>query len=100
MSRFKGKVIEAEIFGGSREKGVGVKIKGLSGFSFDEKELEKFLCRRKPSDKFFSTERKESDKPVFSDGLSDGKISGELVCEIFNEDAKNPEKSRFIGQSA
>ena len=97
MSRFKGKVIEAEIFGGSREKGVGVKIKGLSGFSFDEKELEKFLCRRKPSDKFFSTERKESDKPVFSDGLSDGKISGELVCEIFNEDAKNTEKLRFIG---
>ncbi len=97
MSRFKGKVIEAEIFGGSREKSVGVKIKGLSGFSFDKTELNEFLARRKPSDKFFSTERKESDKPVFSGGLSGGKISGEFVCEIFNEDAKNTEKSRYLG---
>lgn len=97
MSRFKGKCIEAEIFGGSREKSVGVKIKGLSGFSFDENELERFLRRRKPSDKFFSTERKESDKPVFSGGVSNGKINGELTCEIFNEDAKNTEKSRFVG---
>lgn len=97
MYRFKGKCIEAEIFGGSREKSVGVKIKGLSGFSFDERELERFLCRRKPSDKFFSTERRESDKPVFTGGFSNGRIDGELICEIFNEDAENPEKSNFTG---
>ncbi len=97
MSLFKGKKIEAEFFGGSREKSVGVKIKGLSGFSFDEKELERFLDRRKPSDKFCSTERKESDKPVFSGDISNGKTSGGFICEIFNEDAKNTEKSRFVG---
>lgn len=94
MSVFDGKRIKAEIYGSSRGEKVGVKISGFEGFSFDEASLREFLKRRSPSSAAFSTERRESDFPVFS-GVSGGKITGELVCEIKNEDVKND--GRFYG---
>lgn len=114
MSVFNGKRIKAEIYGASRGEKIGVKISGLDGFSFDENKLEDFLKRRSPSDKVYSTARKERDIPVFSGeitentgkitgeftdeitgeitneiagGFTERKIGGEFSCEIFNEDA-------------
>lgn len=65
MSVFNGKRIKAEIYGASRGEKIGVKISGLDGFSFDENKLKDFLKRRSPSDKVYSTARKERDIPVF-----------------------------------
>lgn len=66
MSVFNGKRIKAEIYGASRGEKIGVKISGLDGFSFDKNKLKDFLKRRSPSDKVYSTARKERDIPVFS----------------------------------
>ena len=103
MSVFNGKVIKAEIYGASRGEKIGVKISGLDGFSFDENKLKEFLKRRSPSAEVYSTARMERDIPVFSGeisseiacdtmskivgGVTERKIGGEFVCEIFNEDA-------------
>ena len=103
MSVFNGKRIKAEIYGASRGEKIGVKISGFDGFSFDEEKLKEFLKRRSPSAEVYSTARKERDIPVFSGeisseiacdtmskivgGVTERKIGGEFVCEIFNEDA-------------
>ena len=75
MSVFNGKRIKAEIYGASRVEKIGVKISGLDGFSFDENKLKDFLKRRSPSDKVYSTARKERDIPVFS-----GEITGKITA--------------------
>lgn len=95
MSAFNGRKIKAEIYGSSRGEKIGVKVSGLEGFSFDEEALREFLKRRSPSSSAFSTERKESDFPIFS-GVTNGKITDELVCEIKNEDVKKDD-GRFYG---
>ena len=103
MSVFNGKRIKAEIYGASRGEKIGVKISGLDRFSFDEDKLKEFLKRRSPSAEVYSTARKERDIPIFSGeisseiacdtmskivgGVTERKIDGEFVCEIFNEDA-------------
>ena len=80
MSVFNGKRIKAGIYGASRGEKIGVKISGLDGFSFDENKLKDFLKRRSPSDKVYSTARKERDIPVFS-----GEITGEITIENTGE---------------
>ena len=87
MSVFNGKRIKAEIYGASRGEKIGVKISGLDGFSFDENKLKDFLKRRSPSDKVYSTARKERDIPVFSGEITEntGKITGEFTGEITGE---------------
>ena len=87
MSVFNGKRIKAEIYGASRGEKIGVKISGLDGFSFDENKLKDFLKRRSPSDKVYSTARKERDIPVFSGEITEntGKITGEITGEIASE---------------
>ena len=83
MSVFNGKRIKAEIYGASHGEKIGVKISGLDGFSFDENKLKDFLKRRSPSDKVYSTARKERDIPVFSGEITEntGKITGEIASE-------------------
>ncbi len=103
MSIFNGESLRAEIYGTSRGEKIGVKISGLNGFSFDENDLKKFLKRRCPNGEIYSTTRRETDEPIFLNGIStddetDGKnlgksggktvkINGEIVCEIYNENA-------------
>ena len=92
MSVFNGKRIKAEIYGASRGEKIGVKISGLDGFSFDENKLKDFLKRRSPSDKVYSTARKERDIPVFSGEITDeitienaGEITSRITGEITNK---------------
>ena len=123
MSVFNGKRIKAEIYGASRGEKIGVKISGLDGFSFDENKLKDFLKRRSPSDKVYSTARKERDIPVFSGeitgkitgkitsritgeitneiagGVTERKIGGEFSCEIFNEDAEKSDLKKASGKN-
>ena len=127
MSVFNGKRIKAEIYGASRGEKIGVKISGLDGFSFDENKLKDFLKRRSPSDKVYSTARKERDIPVFSGeitdeitientgkitsritgeitneiagGVTERKIGGEFSCEIFNEDAAKSDLKKASGKN-
>ena len=123
MSVFNGKRIKAEIYGASRGEKIGVKISGLDDFSFDENKLKDFLKRRSPSDKVYSTARKERDIPVFSGeitgkitgkitsritgeitneiagGVTERKIGGEFSCEIFNEDAEKSDLKKASGKN-
>lgn len=111
MSVFNGKRIKAEIYGASRGEKIGVKISGLDGFSFDENKLKDFLKRRSPSDKVYSTARKERDIPVFFGEITEntgkitgeiasentGKITGEFTGEITNEIAGGVTERKIVG---
>ena len=55
------------------------------------------MNRRAPSASPFSTQRKESDKPVFVSGVSDGKTTGETVkAVIYNEDRRSKDYSSLV----
>ena len=104
MSVFNGKRIKAEIYGASRGEKIGVKISGLDGFSFDENKLKDFLKRRSPSDKVYSTARKERDIPFFFGEITDeitientGEITSKISGEITNEIAGGVTERKICG---
>lgn len=101
MSSYNGKKLSIEIYGSSRGEKIGIDIDGLAGFSFCEDELKEFLKRRSPSASSFSTARKETDEPVFLEGVIRGgeksEITGKIRSEIYNKDVKNDDKQKFYG---
>lgn len=82
-SRF-GKNLTIEIYGGSHEPEIGVKIRGLPiGTEIDSAELYRFMQRRMPGNSPFTTKRKEPDVPVPVYGISikDSAASPDASCE-------------------
>lgn len=75
--------ISFTIFGESHSPEIGVTVEGLpKGFAPDLDALQRFLERRAPGKSEFSTPRKEPDIAEFTEGLSDGVISGDRVTAI------------------
>lgn len=81
--------IELTLVGGSHETDIGMTLRGLpEGLAIDKRKLQDFLDRRKSGKYDFSTPRKENDLIIFEKGLDDGKISGEIVAKILNENTR------------
>ena len=84
MATHYGKNIDMEIFGGSHDPEIGVRITGLpKDFPVDLDALRAFMKRRAPGQNAYSTPRKETDEPIFSEGLDgDGRLTGERLCAV------------------
>lgn len=66
-----GNHIKCCIFGGSHEPEIGVEITGLPiGTQFDMEHLQRFLDRRAPGNSPFATPRKEPDRVLADQGIS------------------------------
>ena len=64
------------IFGASHAEKIGVKIEGLpAGSRIDLNKLQSFMDRRAPGKDRFSTARREPDRVIFENGITeDGQI--------------------------
>ena len=91
MSTHYGKNIDLEIYGGSHDEKIGVIIKGLPvGTKIDTEKLLSFMERRKPGQNALSTPRKEADMPVFTEGITDGVVTDNVVhAVIYNTNQKS-----------
>lgn len=86
MSSTYGNKIKISIFGQSHSEAIGVTIDGLpAGIHIDMDKLQKFMNRRAPGGKFYSTPRKEEDKPHFVSGLvNDITCGAPITALIYN----------------
>lgn len=83
MSVFNGRKLRLEIYGGSHESVIGIKIEGLSkGTAIDREALLIFMQRRAPGRDKFSTPRKEADAVEFIEGVENDTVTGEVVHAI------------------
>lgn len=75
-------------WGESHGRGVGVVIDGCpAGLPLDEKDIQKFLDRRKPGQSKFSTQRKEADAVEILSGTFEGTTTGTPISlMVFNKD--------------
>ena len=70
MSSTYGNNLRISIFGQSHSEAIGVVIDGIpAGERFDMDEVQRFMTRRAPGGRSFSTERKEADVPQIQSGL-------------------------------
>ena len=81
--------LKMEISGGSHEKCLSLTLEGLpEGRRIDAGLLRKFLDRRKSGKYAFSTPRREEDEVMFTEGLTDGVITGKIKAEIPNNNTR------------
>lgn len=82
--------IDIEIFGESHSSEIGLLFQGVpKGIEVDFEKINQFLDRRKSGKGAHSTERKEPDLPIFTEGLSDNSTNGGLIKAVIkNTDVK------------
>ncbi len=98
MSTYYGKHINIEIYGGSHDREIGIRAEGLpKGFSVDRNALGAFMKRRAPGQNSLSTPRKETDEPIFLEGLDEqGALTGTpLHAVIRNENQRSSDYSNL-----
>ena len=95
MANQYGNNLKLEIYGGSHDEKIGIKLTGFPrGMRADMEALQAFLARRAPGQNELSTPRKEADTPVFLSGLSDGVTDGnELHAVIYNQNKRSSDYS-------
>lgn len=99
MFCWKGNKISVGIFGASHASEIGVEMTNFPKEEIDFEELTAFLARRKASSGVFSTKRKESDIPHFTQGVEDGKIVGDTIrAVIYNENVKSGDYSNLYAK--
>ena len=79
------------IFGASHAEKIGVRIEGLpAGSRIDLNKLQSFMDRRAPGKDRFSTARREPDRVIFENGITeDGQIVSSNACAvIYNRNAR------------
>ena len=83
--------LHLEIYGGSHDEKIGVRIVGLpAGEKIDVDELHAFLARRAPSSTKYGTQRKEADTPHFLSGVENDTLTGELLeAVIYNTNMRS-----------
>ncbi len=98
MSKFFGERLKLEIYGGSHEKIIGVKIDGIEkGTVIDEEALAAFMARRAPGRDKFSTPRKEADAVEFLSGVEGGVCNGgEIHAVIRSTNQRSSDYSQFF----
>lgn len=97
MSIFRGERISLEIYGGSHEAVIGVRITGIAaGFHIDRTAIAEFMARRAPGRDKYSTPRVEADAVEFLSGV-DGDITtgGEIHAVIRSTNHRSSDYSRF-----
>ena len=98
MATSYGKHISIEIYGGSHDPEIGVRIEGLPrGFLLDRDALLAFMKRRAPGQNPWSTPRKETDEPIFLTGLDEeNRLTGEpLHAVIRNQNQRSSDYSNL-----
>ena len=91
MSSSYGENIRLTIFGQSHSPAVGVTIEGIpAGETLDLEELRRFLARRAPGQKAWSTARRETDEPEFVSGLTGNMTCGAPITALIrNADTRS-----------
>jgi chorismate synthase len=85
------KLFRFTTWGESHGPAIGCIIDGCPPLiSLDEKDIQKFLDKRKPGQSKFTTQRKESDKVQILSGVFEGKTTGTPISLIiYNEDMRS-----------
>lgn len=96
MFCFKGDRLQIEIFGASHSQEIGVIMKGFPKEHIDRKKLDEFLQRRRPLYSF-STERKETDEPIFS-AFTNDVLSENVKVVIKNSDIRSGDYNNLYGK--
>ena len=83
--------LHLEIYGGSHDEKIGVRLLGLpAGEKIDTDELRAFLARRAPGSTKYGTQRKEADTPHFLSGMENDTLTGEtLEAVIYNTNMRS-----------
>ncbi len=97
MARFNSERLSLEIYGGSHEPVIGMKLSGIpAGHEIDKEELARFMARRAPGRDKLSTPRKEADEVEFLSGVEGGVCTGgEIHAVIRSTDRRSSDYSRF-----
>ena len=101
MSTTYGKNIKITVYGGSHDEHIGIIATGLpKGFVPNMNELNAFMKRRAPGQASFSTQRKETDQPIFLSGLDEnGALTGEefhAIIQNTNQRSSDYNALQFI----
>ncbi len=92
-----GKKFKVQLYGGSHEKVIGVRISGLPPMELDLTLIKNELAKRRPFGKL-TTPRREEDEFTIVQGVKNGKTTGgTIVIEVPNKDtnSKPYELTRF-----
>lgn len=91
MNSTYGENLKLTIFGESHSPFIGMTLEGIpAGLPVDEDALQAFLNRRAPGQNAWSTPRKETDKPEFRSGITDGKTNGDpITAVIYNTNTRS-----------
>ena len=83
--------LHLEIYGGSHDEKIGVRLIGLpAGEKIDTDELHAFLARRAPGSTKYGTRRKEADTPHFLSGMENDTLTGEILeAVIYNTNMRS-----------
>ena len=83
--------LHLEIYGGSHDDKIGVRLIGLpAGEKIDTDELHAFLARRAPGSTKYGTRRKEADTPHFLSGMENDTLTGEMLeAVIYNTNMRS-----------
>ena len=83
--------LHLEIYGGSHDEKIGVRLIGLpSGEKIDTDDLHAFLARRAPGSTKYGTQRKEADTPHFLSGVVNDMLDGEMLeAVIYNTNMRS-----------
>ena len=86
-----GKLFRFTTWGESHGPAIGCIVDGCPPLiNLDEKDIQKFLDKRKPGQSKFTTQRKESDKVQILSGVFEGKTTGTPISLIiYNEDMRS-----------
>ncbi len=97
MSSSYGENIRLSIFGESHSPSVGMVLEGIrAGEKLDSDKLLRFLARRAPGTREYSTARREADAPVFLSGIKNGVFTGTPVCAVIqNTDTRSSDYEQF-----
>ncbi len=88
MSVWRGEALTMEIWGGSHDPAIGLRLTGLpAGEKFSLSLLQAFLDRRAPGHSPLTTARRESDEPEFTEGLEMLPAAGRAAAERKEADA-------------
>ncbi|MGI8892509.1 MAG: chorismate synthase [Bacteroidia bacterium] len=92
-----GQIFRIVTFGESHGKGIGVVIDGCpAGLELDISLIEKDLKRRRPGQSVVSSQRQETDTPVFLSGIFEGKTTGApITIFIENKDHRPADYDRL-----
>ncbi len=97
MAIFNGKNLTVEILGASHDEEIRLNVKGMPIFEFDKSLLDEFTARRRPSNSVYSTARKETDEPIFTN-ISNSTTSDEFSITIKNTNKKSGDYDELYGK--